>query len=210
MQTCDSSIWVYKGGWEIVDSDVGVEDVLVDTADTCASGGLHPDETVLTPARAPGVSHDVVLNTVVLAPADGDDGVVDGGRAAVGDSDNTGLVLSEDVVAGGNSNVDGLLGETGQVVGGAIGLTVGGNVGDSLAFIVLAIAVLGSVGVVRLGHSLAVLEPVVGPEVPATVATFVTSGAGAVNELLLGHDDKVVAGNFPGGLDGLNGGESPA
>ena len=171
---------------------------------------MNADETLLTPTSAPGVSDDVVLDAVLNTPTNCNDSVVDIGRAALSGSDDTTSVVHEDVVTSGNSDVNGLLGKTGQVVSGAVSLTVGRNSSDSLGGVVGAGLVHGSVGVIRLLHGLVVLEPVVRPEVPTTIAALVASRAGAVNKLLLRHDDHSVALNGPGGLDSLDGGESPA
>ena len=131
--------------------------------------------------------------------------MVDISGAARSCGDDTARVEHEHVVTGGNSDVNRLLGKTSQVVVSALGLTIGRNGGNSLGGVVLAGLVHSLVGVIRLQHGLVGCEPIVRPEVPATVATKVTSGARAVNELLLRHDDLGVALNDPSRLDRLDG-----
>ena len=165
---------------------------------------------MLSPASAPGVPDDVVLNAVLLTPTDSNDSVVDISGASLCGSDDARRITLEDVVACSDGDVEGLFCELGQVGTRALCLSVGRNGSDAFSGIILAGSVLGSVRVVRLLHGLVGLEPVVGPEVPTTVAAFVTSGAGAVNELLLRHDSEGVALNCPSGLDSRDGRESPA
>ena len=106
-------------------SESGVVDVLVDAADAEGTGGSgDSDVAVLAPAIAPRVAHDVVLNAVLDTPAHSKDGVVAPLWAAISSGDNTARVVSEDVIAGGDSHVDGLLGECGQVGVSAAGLRV--------------------------------------------------------------------------------------
>ena len=87
--------------------------------------GLDVDVSVLTPAFAPGVAHNVVLDTVIgSTPADSDNGVIDPGGAVGGLGDNTAGVALENTVASGDSDVHGLLVKGGQVGGGSVGLGV--------------------------------------------------------------------------------------
>lgn len=92
-----------------VSSESGVVDILVDATDTADAAGGDADVARLTPAGAPGVADDVVLSAVFFTPTDGSDSVVNVGRAAVSGGDDTTRIVHEDVIASGNSDVDGLL-----------------------------------------------------------------------------------------------------
>ena len=107
------------------------------------NGGGDLDVAVETPALAPKVAYDVVLDAVCVdSPTDSDESVVDLLAAAIVGSDDTAGVVSEDVVAGGDNDVDELLSETSKVVCGTAGLAVGGNVGDAISLVVDASAIV--------------------------------------------------------------------
>ena len=142
--------------------------------------------------------------------------MIDVGGAAVGLSNNTGRVVSEDVVTGGDGDGNGTdLNSSVDAVSVLSDLNVGGNECDTLGFIVstrgLGTGLSGGVWVVSLGHGLVGSEPFPGVVVPATVATVVGEETlGAVNEFLRGHDDLFVSGNDVSGLNRLGGREGPA
>ena len=131
--------------------------------------------------------------------------MVNVGGALVVPRDDTTRVVHEDLVASGDSDVNGRLVERLEVLVLTLGLGVAGDLGNTLLGVVLAVSTDTSVSVVGLLHGVVSLEPVVGPEVPATRAALVACRAGAINELLLGHDDFLVASDHPGRLNGLDG-----
>jgi len=143
-------------------SEGGVVDVLVDTADTFYTAvSCNADKAFLSPAGAPGVPDDVVLNSVLLTPTDCNNSVVNRGGTTLGGSDNTRRVTLENVVAGSDGDVDRLFGKLSQVCTHALHLAVGGNAGNAFGGGILAGSVLSSVRVIRLLHGLVFLEPVV-------------------------------------------------
>ena len=111
--------------WQDSSSESGVVHVLVDTANTfntALSGNV--DVASLTPACAPRVTHDVVLCSLVNTIADGDDIVINICGAAVVFGNDTTAIVSEDAVAGGDRDIDGLLVDLVQVGGFTLGPAV--------------------------------------------------------------------------------------
>jgi len=158
-------------------SDDWVVDVLVDTANALsATFGRKPDVTVLAPVGAPRVAHDIVLGTLVDAPAYSDNSMVNFGWAAIVDGNNTVFVVSEDGVASCHGHIDWCCVDSIFNVG-SVGpnLFVTRNRGDTLGGIILAGSVFCSVWIVRIQHDVVGIEPIVGPEVPAAVATQIAS-----------------------------------
>ena len=191
-------------------SDDRVVNILVDTADAGFTvGHADLDVTVVAPGSVPRVANDIVALLTLVTVANSDDSVIDAVRATISLSDNTTLVVPEDVVASGDGDVDGAnLDGSLDGIGVRLDLLVGAHVSDTLGFIVCALSLLAgsarSVGVVGLRHGLFVLEPLVGVVVPAAAAAVAREHTlGAVNKLLRGHDDLLVAGNDVGRLDGL-------
>jgi len=197
-------------------SEEDLVDGLVDTADTGALGHTDSDVSSVTPGGVPGVTDDVVTLIALVTVANSLDGVIKLGWAAISLGDDTRGVSHEDVVAGGDSDGDGsLLNASLDGVGVGRALSVSRGVGDTFSGVIGASGLLTSgargVRVVRLSHGHVGFEPLPGVVVPATVATVVGEEAtSAIDELLRGHDDLVVAGNDVGGLDGLSGREGPA
>jgi len=130
------------------------------------------DVAIKTPACAPRVTDDVVLDSVVNTPADCDDSVIDCSWASISSGDDTAAVVPECVVTSSNGNVDWLLLETAQVLSFSSCASVRRHFSHALAFIISACSFSAgftrSVGVVRFKHHLVGLEPVISPEVPAT------------------------------------------
>ena len=122
--------------------------------------------------------------------------------------DDATCVGPEDIVASGDSDVHGLQHEPVKVVCGAISLAVAWNSRNALRCLVSTVSFLTgiarSIGIVRLPHDQIGFEPVVSPEVPATTATLVAGRAGAIDKLLRRHNFLFIAGDNPGGLNGLN------
>jgi len=111
--------------------------------------------------------------------------VVNGSRAASRRRDDSTSVGLEYSVTGGKCDIDGLILESVEVGCGAFDLSVALNSGYAIVCIVSASLLHGTVAVASLTHGVVTLEPVVGPEVPATRTAQVTSTASAVNKLLL-------------------------
>jgi len=107
---------------------------------------------------------------------------------------------------GHRSNVD-----SGHERGLRLGNIVVGGDGGTNGLAGLAVAILGGVGVSSLGgDSLRGHDPLEGRVHESSVASIVTIGTRAVNELLLGQGYEVVLLDGPSTLDGSSGGESPA
>ena len=95
----------------ISDNSVGVrvEGVHLDTANAWSVNGGNLDVSLVTPSSSPGVSNDVVLNTVLVSVTNGSDGVVEVSSAVSRVQDSTSVAL-EDVLVGLNGHGDWLLG----------------------------------------------------------------------------------------------------
>jgi len=180
-----------------------------DSADVLGGSG-DLDESLVSPGGTPGVLDEEVVNTVLGSVSDGEDTVVEVGSASGGD-DSTGVHLEGELVGldgnGDGSEVEGGL-ELGDGSGGHV--LESSDLTDTLGLVVSAGSLGGLVGVVTLGLErvgLGVLESEVHE---STVATVVTVGLGAVNELLLGERGELAGGNELSTLDGTGGGEGPA
>ena len=198
-------------------SDGGVVDNLVDTADSDAITHADLDVTFVTPGRGPGVTDDIVALISLITVTNGEDGVVNLGGAVVGGGEDTAGVSLEDFALGVDGDTDGLLlNGSLDAVGVSADLLVASSIGDTLGLIVAAraLGLLGGtrdVGVVSLAHGHVSLLPLPAVVVHATIAAVVGKEAlRAINELLRGHNDLLVASNDVSGLNSLSGGESPA
>lgn len=69
---------------------------MLDTADASAIDGSNSEVAVFTPGLTPGVSHDVVIDTVFGTIANGHDSMVQV-SAAILTSNDTASVLVEDI-----------------------------------------------------------------------------------------------------------------
>ena len=207
--------FIYQQNNSISDKPIqlsdGVRSIDVDTADTRALisvGNL--DVTLITPRRTPGVSDENVLLAILNTITDSSNTVVEVDTAGIRVEDTGGVVL-EDIGVGLNGDRDGVLSNSSQqtltVLSSNILVTLDGGLG--LALIILALAVLSSVGVVLLGADATVGNDVLESVVHQT--TVATVGVGiAIDELLL---RKVVEGTGLDGNDTFNGSdgrESPA
>ena len=140
------------------------------------------------------------------------------GGAVVGSSEDTASVGLEDLAFGVDGDTDGSVVLDGilDAVGVSADLLVASSIGDALGLIVAAraLGLLGGtrdVGVVSLAHGHVSLLPLPAVVVHATIAAVVGKEAlRAINELLRGHNDLLVASNDVSGLNGLSGGEGPA
>ena len=138
-------------------SEEDLVDGLVDTADTVALGHADSDVSSVTPGSVPGVTDDVVTLITFITVTDGNDGVIDFSGASIISSDDTAGVVTEHVVAGGDSNVDGSNSDSSlDTIGIGGNLNGFGDTSDTLGGIVSAGALsLGdtrSIRVILLGH----------------------------------------------------------
>jgi len=155
--------------------EVGVEGLHLDTADTVTFGDGESDVSLVSPGGVPGVLDSPVLGSVLGAPSDNKDGVVEVGTALGSVVEDTGRVVLEVQSVGLNSNGDGSLGESGLEsvgVGGGDGSIAGGEDVSGLADVVsasFALPVMVGVGSLEVGGvGLPVVE---GGGLGATVAT---------------------------------------
>jgi len=112
---------------------------------------------LITPGGVPGVTDDIVALVTLVTVTDSNDGVIDFSGASIIGSDDTAGVVTEHVVAGSDSNVDGSNSDSSLDTIG-----IGGNLNgfrdtsDTLGGIVSAGALsLGgtrSIRVILLGH----------------------------------------------------------
>jgi len=158
----------------------------LETANTGISAlGISEDSevTFFSPAATPGVLEEPVVFTTVSTISDNEDTVVEGGSAEVLD-DSTEVEL-ESEASGINGNGDWSLSNGGLKGRGALGLDIneGFDLGDT-SFSV-ASSVSSGVSIISFGidgSSFSIFEGIVHK---TTIATLVSEGAGAVNELLL-------------------------
>jgi hypothetical protein len=172
----------------------------VNTTDTLIVGTRvkNFEVSLLTPVSSPRVSDNpVVLSSLGSITNDGNT-VIKGSAASTG-HDSTDVGEAGRGVNGDRDSSEGGGGVEGKrIVGWNVG--EGDNLSDLLGLDVLANSVSGGVWVVGGLHgslNLEILESVVHP---STVATLVTEGLGAINELLLGHVNQRVSGDLPSGL----------
>jgi len=101
----------------------------LDTADTGGSfNGGDLDVTLISPVWSPGVSDDVVVLSFMVSVSDGGDGVIHVGSASGGVEDSSGVTLESNFV-GFDGDGDWSLGDSGQKLGGRVGLD-GVDLGD--------------------------------------------------------------------------------
>jgi len=184
-----------------------------DTADTLSVVSLtistNEDVTISTPGSTPRVLDDESFIEAELLVTDSQDSVVKISTAVLGD--DTGLVELEDTLVSLKGNGDGGVDEGSlQLIGGVLSdeLVVGGNI-DSLSLLVLALAILSSVGIVRFDFE-TVLGSIFNSEIrPATVATFVFSGV-TINDLLFREGEELAVVDEVETFNNTGSGESPA
>ena len=121
------------------DSDGGVVDNLVDTADTSTISHADLDVTFVTPDGVPGVTDDIVALISLITVTNSDDGVVNLGGAVVGGSEDTALVGLEDLGLGVDGDTDGTFGLDGilDALNVTADLPVASSIGDTLGRIVV-------------------------------------------------------------------------
>jgi len=184
-----------------------------DTADTLSVVSLtistNEDVTISTPGSTPRVLDDESFIEAELLVTDSQDSVVKISTAVLGD--DTGLVELEDTLVSLKGNGDGGVDEGSlQLIGGVLSdeLVVGGNI-ESLSLLVLALAILSSVGIVRFDFE-TVLGSIFNSEIrPATVATFVFSGV-TINDLLFREGEELAVVDEVETFNNTGSGESPA
>ena len=190
---------------------VAVPVVVLNTAHVVAT--LNTDVTLLTPAGTPRVADDVVVNTVLGTITDSEDTVVELSTALGGD-DTTSVEL-EGRAGSSEGNSDGLLSNSSSegsrtLLDNLITVeALGGD--DDVSGGSSARKVTSLVGVRSKGSSTLVVVVVVSKIHQTTVAAVVAvSTTSAVNELLLGELDELVATEDVSRLDSSSGSESPA
>jgi len=167
---------------------------------------LEPDETILTPVSSPAVSHDPV--TSLVGRISGKlNRVIDGKSALAGGEDTTGVVLPWLGIAadGERSGLEGGV-DGGLISGNGVDTGDGEGRGARRGH---AVAVLGSVGVARLGIlTTLLLDPSEGFTGITTAATIIIGVA--VNDFLRTKVHDGLSGKQVGGFDGFGGREGPA
>merc|ERR1719397_462739 len=171
----------------------------------------HLDVSMVSPSTAPGVLHNPVGFASGPVISDSEDGVVDGGLAAVGVIVHTAVVVLERLRAG----VDEDSVRAGSVngvshSGGAHGrsIPVGGDLGLGISIaVILAPSILSSVVVVRLHHLSSLSnDGLVSSGGPSSI----TGTISAVNKLLFGKIKEGTSGLRPGSLNSSCDSECPA
>jgi len=174
----------------------------------------HPDVTVHAPIGTPRVLDDPVIAAARGAVTDAQDTMIEGSARASGFVVNTAGIELEGLLRSIDGNADGTnVGRSGLESSlrarGDVG--VGGKGGTTVGGIVLAITVFGGVGVAGFG-----VDTMVGDDVgegiihKTTVATIVTLGRRAVDEVLLGERNEGTGVDGMSTFDGASGGERPA
>ena len=200
-------IW-YKGRSCSCDGDEGW--VREDTANVAGSG-TDLDVTIVTPSSTPLILNEEELLSVLSSVSDSQDTVIEGSSASRGN--NTGGVVLESSLVGFDGNRDwtelkSVL-KSISVVSWDIRISWNGT-GSTVCFGVIASSILGLVRIVSRGSKWSSLDVFEGIVHPSTVATIVTVGGGAINELLLGVVNKWVSSNGSSGWDTSGSGEGPA
>jgi hypothetical protein len=184
--------------------------VVLRSANTLTFNGTDLDVTSITPAWAPGVSHDPVVLTILSSPTDDGDGVIDLGSASRSSKDTRSVQL-EGRAASSKSNTEDTLLDTSLVLGNRSWLNSRVGAYSNLAtsgFGGRASTCLGSVWILSFEDLWGRLEVVPGPEVPSTLATM---GFGvAVNELLLRESKESTTSSLVSILGTSSGSERPA
>jgi len=200
---------VFGGSLDVwLDSEGGVGNVVHHTA--LVSVEAHLNVSVGAPVGSPRVSQDadlVAALDLLVREADEQHTVVEVLTAA-GSDNSTGVELEGSLVGldgDGQGLVDG--GEFNLVDGGSNGLP-SGDVGDNLALVILAAALVSSVRIVGSGHKSIVSDVLEGVLHEATTAAHVVGVA--VNHLLLRKLHELTSGDGMEALNGLNSREGPA
>jgi len=168
------------------------------------------DVTSVTPVWTPGVLDEDVVLTVEVTETNSEDTVIELLTATGGD-DTTSVGL-EDGLIGFDGNGDWGVGDGSLELGGGtlLDILVTVDLTDTLGGVVLASTLSGSVWVLSLGFESVLLDVFEGVVHKTTVATHVTVGTGAVNELLLGVGLESTGLDEHSTFDGTGGGERPA
>ena len=149
----------------------------LDSADTSSVSDGDSDVSSFSPSGGPGVLDDVVFsNGLVNTVTDGEDTVVKGGSAGFGSDDTTGVLMEDRLVSFDGDRDWSVLEGSFEGIGGFWGdIVVGGNLDESLGFIVFACEDTGGgfVWVVGLGLEWIALSISEGKVHHTTVATMV-------------------------------------
>lgn len=190
-------------------SDNGwVEDKLVDATNATNSTSGDAYVAILAPVGSPGVANNVVLDAVLLTPADGKGCVIDILATVRVVCEDTAAVAAESIISGSNGHIQWLPVKLSKILLGADCAIVRNNLSDTLALVILALALLASVRIVARVHNFVLFEVLVGVELRA--ASTAEIDFRAVKQLLGGEIDGTVTGDHPCRLDSLDCRESPA
>jgi hypothetical protein len=184
-----------------------------DTADTLSVVLLlvssDEDITILTPSSTPRVLDNESFIETNFLVTDSQDSVIEVSTASL--SEDTRAVHLEGVFISFDEDGDGSVDEGSLELISAVGgdeLVTTSNL-DSLSLLVLAGAILSSVGIVRFEFK-TVLGSIFNSEVrPATVATFVLVGI-AINDLLFREGEELAVVDEVETFEDTGGGERPA
>jgi len=174
----------------------------------------HLDVSRHSPSGSPAVLHQPVSSSGVSSPSDGQDSVVKSGGRAGRLVVNSSRVELERGVRSINGNGDRLKSNSVQksVLRSRSNIGVGGEGGTNV--VPVESAGVGSSGGVRVrsfGVNTSVLDDVLESLIhETTVASLVSFGGGAVDEVLLGEGDEVLGGQEVGTFSGTSGRERPA
>jgi len=165
----------------------------------------HHDVAVGAPTSAPRVLNNPVRSATSRGETDGQDGVVE--VLATWAREDTRAVRLE-TTRRIDGDTDGCLVNLSAQNGLSSTLLRWVWLDDWLAGLLASLS-SSSVWVVGFTASTVLGEPVDGLVVPATVASLVAHGSGAVNELLLGERWQSAGGDLGPAFDNAGGGESP-
>jgi len=173
----------------------------------------HPDVTVLSPARSPGVLNNPVIRSAAGSPSDGQDSVIQlSGRASWLVVDSRSVQLE-----GSLRSVNGNRGGTNSNLGLEIALVSRVDVDESsgststVGWVVLASSILGGVRIRSLG-----VKTLVGDDVghglshETSVASLVSLRPRAIHQILLRERGEFALAEEVASLGGSSGGKGPA
>lgn len=182
---------------------------MLDAANTLTSSNLYTHVAGFTPVFAPGISHDPVLNSVAVTPANDISSVIKIGTAS-SVIEYARLVALEDTLVGFNRNSQDGTSQGSLHLGWVFPSNVLVTLGLDLGFrvtIVITSAFAPSVIVLALLDGVVGFIPFEGLRLPATIAAI--AGQVAVDQVLLGKREELSIAHGPGRLESRVGREGP-
>jgi len=167
------------------------------------------DIIILTPRSTPGVLDDGGFIETNRLVANTEDGMIEISTATL--FDDTRAVHLEDILISFNEDGNGTINEGSLQLINGVGSDelVTTSDSNSLGFLVFALAVFSSVGIVRFEFK-TILSSIFDSEVrPATVATFVLFSV-TINDLLFREGEELAVVDEVETFEDTGGGESPA